>query len=88
MSDHAVILEEHPGEDVPDMLPCPQCRVFTPFIIVARRTSVIHGIYHYHLCGCEHSDGVGEWNFPPRGMSTSRRALAEAWNQHVGEMKP
>jgi len=88
MSTHKTILEEFPGEDVPDLLPCPECRVYRPMIIIANAVSHREGVYHYHLCGCEHAHGVGDWGFPPSGMSTSRRKLAEAWNHHVNTFKP
>jgi hypothetical protein len=84
---HRIILEEHPGETVPELSVCPQCRLNTPMIIIARATSEKHGVYHYHLCGCEHAHELGDWSFPPSGMSTSRRKLAEAWNQHVNTFK-
>lgn len=85
---HAIILEEHPGEGVPDLKPCPQCRITTPMIIIARATSERQRVYHYHLCGCQHAHDLGDWSFPPHGMSTSRMALANAWNKHVEEFKP
>lgn len=87
MSDHTVILEANPGEEVPDLAPCPKCRFVQPMFILAKRTTERDGVYTYQVCGCEHTDVATMWAFPPNGFSTSRRALALAWNKSAGELK-
>lgn len=82
-----LIKEEIPGEEWPEMVPCPKCRVVVPMFILAKRTTERDGVYTYQVCGCEHSDAAIMWAFPPNGFSTSRRALAEAWNKYAEEMK-
>ena len=87
MSDHATIKEAHPGEDVPALVPCPVCRFTQPMFILARRTTERDGVYTHQICGCQHTDAATMWAFPPNGFSTSRRALALAWNKNAEDLK-